>query len=150
MQQDVLVVDDDEVIRQLLASILTDEGYRVRSAGDAYQAIEEVSQATPGLLLLDLMMPGVSGVELLTRLRRDQRWQELPVILISAHPRLHEIAQELGARAALTKPFNVSTLVSQVGQIFHPSLTNGAGLGTDGRANGAGLGTDGRPFTGRD
>ncbi len=132
MQRHVLVVDDDELIRQLITGLLTDEGYAVRSAGDAYQAMEEVGLATPGLLLLDLMMPGISGAELLARLRRDERWQELPVILISAHPRLHEIAEDLGACAALAKPFNISALLLQVGQVFEPPPTAGSHFGENG------------------
>lgn len=131
MQRYVLVVDDDELIRQLLATILAEEGYPVRSASDAYQAMEEVSTDLPGLLLLDLMMPGVSGIEFLTRLRRSEPWHDLPVILISAHPRVHEIAQELGAYAALAKPFDVAALLNQVDQVFGRALSNGRRIGTD-------------------
>ncbi len=133
MQRDVLVVDDDELIRELISSILADEGYAVRLACDAYQAMEEVSLETPGLLLLDLMMPGVSGAELLARLRRDERWEGMPVILISAHPRLHEIAIEMGARAALPKPFDVGALLSQVNQAFDPIRAAARPVPHDGR-----------------
>ena len=131
MQRYVLVVDDDELIRQLLATILAEEGYPVRSASDAYQAMEEVSTDLPGLLLLDLMMPGVSGIEFLTRLRRSEPWHDLPVILISAHPRVHEIAQELGAYAALAKPFDVAALLYQVDLVYGRSLSNGRRIGSD-------------------
>lgn len=114
MKPSVLVVDDDAAVRELLTILLAEEGYRVRSAGDAYAAMDLVSSEAPGLLLVDLMMPGVSGAEFLTRLRRDSRWAALPVILISAHPRLREVAEELGACAALAKPFDVSQLLEQI------------------------------------
>ena len=114
MKPSVLVVDDDAAMRELLTILLAEEGYPVRSAGDAYEAMDMVSSDPPGLLLVDLMMPGVSGIEFLTRLRRDSRWAALPVILISAHPRLREMAQELGACAALAKPFDLTHLLEQI------------------------------------
>jgi len=122
MQAYVLVVDDDEAVRNFIASLLSEEGYLVRSAGDAYQAMDEVSAAPPGLLLLDLMMPGVSGTEFLARLRRDARGQDLPVILISAHPRLREIAQDLHVDAAIPKPFDITSLLQHVSQVLGPPL----------------------------
>ncbi len=114
MKPSVLVVDDDAAVRELLTILLAEEGYTVRSAGDAYEAMDLVSSDPPSLLLIDLMMPGVSGAEFLTRLRRDSRWVTLPVIFISAHPRLREMAQELGASAALAKPFDVNHLLEQI------------------------------------
>jgi len=123
MQAYVLVVDDDEAVRNFIASLLSEEGYLVRSAGDAYQAMDEVSAEPPGLLLLDLMMPGVSGTEFLARLRRDTRGQDLPVILISAHPRLREIAQDLHVEAAIPKPFEITSLLQYVSQVLGPPLS---------------------------
>jgi CheY-like chemotaxis protein len=122
MQAYVLVVDDDEAVRNFIASLLSEEGYPVRSAGDAYQAMDEVSAEPPGLLLLDLMMPGVSGTEFLARLRRDGRGQDLPVILISAHPRLREIAQDLHVEAAIPKPFDITSLLEHVSHVLGPPL----------------------------
>jgi CheY-like chemotaxis protein len=123
MQPYVLVVDDDEAVRNFIASLLSEEGYRVRSAGDAYQAMDHVSLEQPGLLLLDLMMPGVSGTEFLARLRRDERGQDLPVILVSAHPRLREIAQDLHVEAAIPKPFDITSLLHHVSQVIGPPLS---------------------------
>src|SRR5438045_1217303 len=120
MQGYILVIDDDEAVRGFLSSLLEDEGYPVRNAGDAYEATEAVSAESPGLLLLDLMMPGVSGVEFLARLRRDDRWATLPVIIISAHPRMREIARELQVAAALAKPFDFTVLLNHVSQILGP------------------------------
>jgi CheY-like chemotaxis protein len=117
MKPSILVVDDDVAVRELLSALLADEGYRVRAAGDAYEALDAVSAASPDLLLVDLMMPGVSGAEFLARLRRDNRWAALPVILISAHPRLRDMAQELGAQAALAKPFDLSRLLEWVERV---------------------------------
>ena len=122
MQAYVLVVDDDEPVRNFITSLLSEEGYSVRSAGDAYQAMDEVSAEAPGLLLLDLMMPGVSGTEFLARLRRDGRGQDLPVILVSAHPRLREIAQDLHVEAAIPKPFDITSLLQHVSQVLGPPL----------------------------
>ncbi|HUS13674.1 MAG TPA: response regulator [Chloroflexia bacterium] len=122
MQPYVLVVDDDEAVRLLLLNLLDDEGYLARGAGDAYEAMDQVATDSPALLLLDLMMPGVSGVEFLARLRRDPRWADLPVILLSAHPRLREIAQDLRVVVALAKPFDVALLLDHVALILGPAV----------------------------
>jgi CheY-like chemotaxis protein len=131
MQSYVLVIDDDAAVREFVTGLLGDEGYPVRNAADAYQAMDEVSSAAPDLLIVDLMMPGVNGAEFLTRLRRDGRWVDLPVILISAHPRLREIAEDLHVQVALAKPFDIGQLLDSVGRIIGPPLPVPPALNTD-------------------
>ncbi|MGI8586168.1 MAG: response regulator [Chloroflexia bacterium] len=120
MQGYILVIDDDEAGREFVISLLTEEGYTVRSAADAYQALDALDAEPPSLLVLDLMMPGVSGVEFLSRLRLEPLWEGVPVILTSAHPRLREIAQDLNVQSALTKPFDITSLMEQITRIIGP------------------------------
>src|ERR1051326_6299253 len=85
MASDVLVVDDEADIRELVAGILTDEGYAVRTANDGEQALAETRARNPALLLLDIWMPGggIAGLELLDMFKALDT--DLPVIMISGH-----------------------------------------------------------------
>ena len=79
----ILVVDDDPDVTEYLASFLEDEGYEVASAGDERAALEEVERASPDAILIDVMLPGRSGLDLLVRLRRDPRWAGIPLVLVT-------------------------------------------------------------------
>jgi DNA-binding response OmpR family regulator len=107
----VLVVDDDQPIRDLLAEYLADEGYGVDSAVNIPQALASIAHRTPDLILLDLMLPGHSGWEFLRNRRADPMLARIPVLVISAVPpeRLTS-ARDLGADAALSKPFDLDTV----------------------------------------
>lgn len=77
----ILVVDDEPLIRQTSAMVLTDAGYEVRTAGDGFQALIEMRQALPDLIISDLSMPNMSGFELLSVVRR--RFPSIPVIAVT-------------------------------------------------------------------
>jgi two-component system sensor histidine kinase/response regulator len=79
----VLVVDDDPDIVEYLSSFLEDEGYEVVIAGDERSALMEVERSSPDVLLIDVMLPGRSGLDLLVRLRRDPRRAEIPLVLVT-------------------------------------------------------------------
>jgi two-component system sensor histidine kinase/response regulator len=79
----VLVVDDDPDVVEYLSSFLEDEGYEVASAGDERAALEEVERSIPDAILIDVMLPGRSGLDLLVRLRRDPRLTETPLVLVT-------------------------------------------------------------------
>ncbi|MCG6924824.1 MAG: response regulator [Acidobacteria bacterium] len=79
----ILVVDDDPDVVEYLSSFLEDEGCEVASAGDERTALEEVERSTPDAILIDVMLPGRSGLDLLLRLRRDPRWTEIPLVLVT-------------------------------------------------------------------
>ena len=88
-QQTVLVADDDEDFRCVLAELLSAEGFRVIDVPSGEQALAFLDRATkasgrsPDLLVLDLMMPKVSGIEVLQRLRRSARWTRLPILVVT-------------------------------------------------------------------
>ena len=79
----ILVVDDDPESRELLSDLLNKEGYLVVCAEDGRQALDYMSSSTPGLILLDLMMPKMSGWEFLAQQKNDPRLASIPVVVIS-------------------------------------------------------------------
>ena len=113
MPRDVLVVDDNEKIVEVLTAYLEQAGFSVRSAVDGATAIAEVDRAVPDIALLDVMLPGVDGIELT---RRFQREHGLPVILVTARSdevdRL--IGLEVGADDYISKPFSPREVVARV------------------------------------
>ena len=86
----VLVVDDDPDIVAYVTSFLEDEGYRVDSAPRASAALAAVERFDPHAVLLDVLLPGRSGLDLLVRLRRDPRWKDLPVVVVTGNDRILE------------------------------------------------------------
>jgi CheY-like chemotaxis protein len=81
--QKILVVDDDPDVVEYLSSFLEDEGYLVRAAGDAVDARSMLETFRPDVILIDVMLPGKSGLDLLVALRRSETWSGLPIILVT-------------------------------------------------------------------
>jgi DNA-binding response OmpR family regulator len=108
----VLVVDDDAAIRTLLKKTLQRVGLNVFEASNGCAAISFLTNNSPDLVCLDLVLPELSGFEILTFIRRNRRFDELPVLVVSARPLPEDQAQarELGASAYLTKPFKPGEL----------------------------------------
>jgi class 3 adenylate cyclase len=113
----ILVVDDNASNRDLLARRLERQGHTVLQAEDGSRALALVGEQALDLVLLDLMMPGISGYEVLTRLKADLRHRDLPVIMISALSELDSVVRciEAGADDYLAKPFNPILLRARVG-----------------------------------
>src|SRR5262249_18397158 len=111
----VLVVDDDQPIVDLIAEVLADEGYHVRALGDASSALAAIKAEPPDLVLLDLRMPGIDGVDLF-RLLSERGLATMPIILMTAD---NHAMQELGAQGVkfiLLKPFELDTLLNCVAE----------------------------------
>jgi len=115
--QTVLVVDDEETIAEAVRARLESEGYRVLVAGDGGQAIETAARERPDLVVLDLMLPGMDGLEVCKRLQRD-RW--VPVLMLTARTEeADKVAGfAVGADDYLTKPFSLRELVVRVRAIL--------------------------------
>jgi two-component system phosphate regulon response regulator PhoB len=112
----ILVVEDEADIRELIAYNLGREGYTIVQADSAEKALESIHAAAPDLVLLDIMLPGLDGLALLKRLRGDQRWKRLPVIMLTARGEDADIvsALELGADDYMVKPFSPRVLAARV------------------------------------
>jgi CheY-like chemotaxis protein len=106
----VLVVDDEVDIRQAVAEVLSDEGYRVIAAGDGREALDKTRQLHPNLILLDLMMPRMNGWEFREAQKHDPDVSGIPVIVLSALGR----DSRVDAEAFLQKPFDLDDLLTKV------------------------------------
>jgi len=107
----VLVVEDDPALREIYAGALRGYGHEVRTAGDGAEALERLDNGwSPCIVFLDLRMPGMDGWELSRRLHADERWREVPVVVVAAHFRIDREAAEIGASSWLQKPFDLARL----------------------------------------
>jgi DNA-binding response OmpR family regulator len=116
----VLVVDDDRPLRNLLRTSLEEAGFRVLEARDGKEAIASVRAELPDLILLDIMMPGISGWEVTAELLADRSTDQIPIIFISARAEISDRVRafELGAHAYLTKPFEPALLVETAATVL--------------------------------
>jgi CheY-like chemotaxis protein len=106
-----LVVEDDPALREIYANALADSGHQVRTAADGAAALRLLHDGfTPCVAFLDLRMPGMDGWELARRLRSDERWRDVPIVVVAAHVRIDHEAQAIGAAAWLQKPFDLASL----------------------------------------
>jgi class 3 adenylate cyclase len=113
----LLVVDDNEGNRDLLARRLVREGHRVLQAGDGTTALATLAREPVDLVLLDVMMPELNGIEVLQRLKADPALRDIPVLMISSLDELDSVVRciELGAEDYLPKPFNPVLLRARIG-----------------------------------
>ncbi len=113
----ILVVDDDEGNRDVLARRLSREGYAVTVAADGSAALASLASASADLVLLDVMMPGMDGYEVLTRLKAQPALRSIPVVMISTLDEIASVARciELGAEDYLAKPFDPVLLRARIG-----------------------------------
>lgn len=115
---EVLIVDDEEDIRDLIAGILRDEGYETRVAGDSETALAAVRQRRPQLIVLDIWLQGskLDGIQVLDTLKREQA--ELPVVMISGHGTIETAVASIkkGAYDFIEKPFKADRLIHVVGR----------------------------------
>ncbi|WP_416885477.1 response regulator transcription factor [Marinospirillum sp.] len=120
----VLVVDDEPNILLSLEFLMQQAGFDVATAEDGETALSQISQQTPDLILLDISLPGISGFEVLEKLRRQPAYQRLPIVMLTAHGR--EVEREkglaLGADDYITKPFSTQLLVEKVKQLLGDPL----------------------------
>jgi PleD family two-component response regulator len=112
----VLVVEDDPAIAEVLEEALREFGYEVTTAGSGAGALAEMQRHRPDLVLLDLSLPDVDGLDLVRQLRAEQRWNAVPVIALTARDRLSDrvIGLREGLDDYLTKPFSVTELAARV------------------------------------
>ncbi|MBD1936085.1 response regulator [Microcoleus sp. FACHB-68] len=113
----VLLVDDEEPLRASLTFSLVQEGYKVMTAGDGLSALEMVKQKVPDIIILDLMLPGMDGMELCWRIRA---FSEVPILILTAKD--HDADKVWGLKAGaddyLTKPFNTRELIARIEAIL--------------------------------
>ena len=125
-QKSVLVVDDDEDVRELLCDLLIHEGYRVAGAQDGAAALEHlVSGPPPNVVLLDLTMPKMDGYEFLERRAADPRLRDIPVVVISGTTRAHRVPfpGEYAVTAVLPKPLQPTLLFDVLSSVDNVTMS---------------------------
>lgn len=112
----VLVVDDDEVVRQLIGVNLELDGFEVSTAGDGFECLEKARHLHPGVITLDIMMPRMDGWETARRLRADPATAGATIAVVTARAQQADLrrGREVGADAYLTKPFDPDELIATV------------------------------------
>ncbi len=110
------MVDDEEPIQELLRFNLEKEGYAVCVAKDGQEALKHVENDQPDLLVLDLMLPGMDGLEVCRKLRSNQKFQQIPIIMLTAKGEEIDkvLGLELGADDYMTKPFSPRELLARI------------------------------------
>jgi DNA-binding response OmpR family regulator len=124
----VLIVEDEPDIRNLLVLHLSREGFQCRTAGNGADALAEVRAVRPDLLVLDLMLPGLSGLEVCRRLRAEPSTAALPIIMLTAKADEVDrvVGLELGADDYVVKPFSPKELVARVRAVLRRSRSPAA------------------------
>lgn len=122
----ILVVEDEDAIRGMLMVVLQQAGFEVKAAADAEKAQKCLEQEMPDLILLDWMLPGISGVEWARRLKKETAYMELPIILLTARGEEEDKVRglEIGADDYMTKPFSPKELVARIRAVLRRSGKN--------------------------
>ncbi|SDS54212.1 response regulator [Opitutus sp. GAS368] len=115
----ILVIDDDKEIRTVIAELLSMSGYDVVEAASGQQGLDHAARMVPDLILLDIMMPGIDGWTVLSKLQGNPKLAEVPVIVLSAVGDV-EMAMSLGAASVLLKPVDASRLTAEIAAQLSP------------------------------
>ena len=122
----VLLVDDDPVILKLLQVNFEMEGYTVMTANDGVEGLEKERAERPDIVLLDIMMPRMDGLQVTKALKGDAETKAIPIILLSAKAQASDIqlGKDMGADDYLTKPFDPLELLERVSDLLHGRVDN--------------------------
>jgi DNA-binding response OmpR family regulator len=120
MAKRILIVDDEPNIVLSLEFLMKREGWEVESAGEGQGALLALARRLPDLVILDVMLPGMSGFDVCERIRSDPRWKGLRILMLTAKGRETEVNKglRLGADVYVTKPFSTKELIAQVRQLL--------------------------------
>ena len=114
MAKHVLLVEDEPNIAEAMSFLLSRDGWRVSHVADGNLVLDQLRRDPPDLLILDHMLPGLSGLEILTALRADPATRHLPVMMLTARGRDRELAEQAGADRFVSKPFSNADLLAEV------------------------------------
>ena len=135
----ILIVEDEQPIREMVMFALASAGYEAQEAADSRQAQTVIAERLPDLLLLDWMLPGISGIDFARRLKKEELTRELPIIMLTARAEEEDKVQglESGADDYITKPFSPRELVARIRAVLRRGAP--AAEGEVLRANGLAL-----------
>jgi DNA-binding response OmpR family regulator len=119
-KKQVLVVDDEPMIAKVLRIKLSFSGYDVISTTSGIDAIELVRTQKPDIMLLDILMPDITGIDVLEQVRT---FSQVPIIIFTGRPEMGQSALQLGANDCITKPFDPNTIVEKIEFVLTASKT---------------------------
>jgi len=116
MAKHVLLVEDEDNIIEAIRFLLTRDGWHVEAHGDGGTAVARIRERAPDLLILDLMLPGKSGLDILRELRAEDRFESLPVLMLTARGQAQDrdLAERAGVSRFMTKPFSNAEVLDAV------------------------------------
>jgi CheY-like chemotaxis protein len=114
----ILVVEDDDAVAMMIQDYLSGHDFRTARAADGREAVDMVRQLHPDLIVMDLMMPRLTGGEAATALRRDPMTEKIPIVAISAVADVTSIAEMLPLDEVLPKPFDLDDLVAAIERLL--------------------------------
>ena len=112
IRKSVLVVEDDDNLRRLLARVLVEEGFQVRGASEGGEALRLISEESPDMIILDLMLPWVNGIEVLSRVRRQPHLAALPILVTTGTATSAFDLRSFGPVHVIHKPLDVHNVAS--------------------------------------
>jgi DNA-binding response OmpR family regulator len=120
MKKTVLLVDDEEEMTRLLKIELEQEGYEIFVAHDGLEGFQRIRECSPDVIILDIMMPGMDGYEMLKILKADDATKDIPVVILTAKTQEVDIQKgnALGATLYITKPFDSDELISRINAVI--------------------------------
>ncbi len=121
--QTILVVDDEETIREVVRRYLEKEGFKVIEAADGFEALDAIRSTPPDLIVLDLMLPGIDGLSLTQHIRQDRR---IPIIMLTAKGEANDRIRglDLGADDYMAKPFSPQEVASRVRAVLRRTVAD--------------------------
>jgi len=119
----ILIVDDESDFNQLVQTRLTANGYKVITAEDGEEGLEKVKSENPDLIVLDVMMPGVDGLEVCRTLKNNAQYSKIPIIFLSAKAQADDFkaGKEVMADAYIVKPFEPTILLAKIEALLEKS-----------------------------
>jgi len=144
--KNILVVEDDLDIRELISFNLANEGHQVFEANDGEVGIDKARNNNPDLILLDLMLPGIQGLDVCRIIKSNQETKEIPIIMVTALGQEEDIVKglETGADDYITKPFSIKVLIARVNAVLKRSNEVGEDKSKDILINGINIKTRSR------
>ena len=125
-KENILIVDDEEDVLELLRFNLEKDGYKTETAVSGEEALKKAKAKRPDLIILDLMLPGIDGLEVCKKLKSDTKTENIPVIMLTAKSEESDIITglELGAQDYITKPFSPKVLIARVRRILQKTIAH--------------------------
>ena len=122
--KNILLVEDDPDIKELISFNLSNQGHQVFEANNGELGIEKAKEKIPDLILLDLMLPGIQGLDVCRIIKADQETKDIPIIMVTAMGQEEDIVKglETGADDYITKPFSIKVLLARVSAVLRRSF----------------------------